>query len=175
MADIQAKVFLENLAVHNSGGMQGRWISLPMDEEELQEIHDAITNNGEDEAFISDFEPYEMHLTTYDVFEINDALETIERLDVSETVALAIMDYLGGLLKALDTLEQENYTVHEDMHDMEDVACEFLEATGFFEKIENSDIRREVEMYFDFESYGSTMETNGTFFDSGDGIIEVFN
>lgn len=48
------KIFISNLKEYNNGKIIGEWVSLPC--EGLEEVLNKISNNGNDELFISDYE-----------------------------------------------------------------------------------------------------------------------
>jgi len=50
------RVYLTNLGAYNRGKLMGKWIDLPMDEDELQEEIDSILEPMDEEYFITDFE-----------------------------------------------------------------------------------------------------------------------
>ena len=75
------KIFLTNLAEYNNGVLQGQWITLPMDSEDLAEVIEQIAPNSE-ECFISDFECDHRDITEYEnITDLNEEAEQIDDLD----------------------------------------------------------------------------------------------
>ena len=61
-----ASIFITDLAAYNAGYLRGEWLDLPCDCEELENVIEKISLNGEHEIFITDYE------TELDGFEIGE-------------------------------------------------------------------------------------------------------
>ena len=69
------KIFISNLKEYNEGQIIGEWVDLPC--EGLEEVLDKISNNGNDELFISDYETdiSGLKVSEYDnILELNDLI-----------------------------------------------------------------------------------------------------
>ena len=76
-------IWVGNLAKYNEGNLSGKWVELPQSEEKLQETINSISNNGQDEIMIFDFE-------------IDESLAYI-RSDVSEYSNISELNLLAQL------------------------------------------------------------------------------
>lgn len=80
----QFSIWIGNVAKYTEGNLDGKWVDLPKSDEELQEIINGISNNGQDEVMIFDFD-------------INENLAYL-RDDISEYSSIEELNTLAQLL-----------------------------------------------------------------------------
>lgn len=160
------KVFITDLAAYNEGNLVGKWVELPKDEDELEEIIREILNEGHcgevlcyhEEWFIADYEaPFRVG-EYEDIYRLNEWAERLEDCREEDDVIRAIFDCAGSVEEGFDILEDGRYRVYEDCNNMADVAWEVVSESGMLGGIPD-----EVARYFDYEAYGQYLETCATF------------
>lgn len=165
------KIFISNLRKYNEGQIIGKWVSLPC--EGLEEVLHKISNNGNDELFISDYETdiSGLKVSEYDnILELNTIAEEIDNLSDDEVIALqAYLEQYNDIEQALEEVRQGNYTIYYDCDDMSDVAYQVVNDCGLLDGVPE-----EVKIYFDYEAYGRDMEINGTFIQIDNSFVELY-
>lgn len=170
----EVRIYIADLEAYNSGNLCGEWVTLPVSDEELQAILDKYSNNGQTDYAIHDSDsPFTIN--EYDnPFKVNEWAQSLEDINEDEAVISAILSNFSGTEEALKVLESGEYAVYWDCDDMGDVAAEYIESTGLL-----SDVPEDVKRYFDYDAYGSDMESEGTFirFTTGKqrGYVEIYN
>lgn len=167
-------IFITNLGKYNEGQLIGEWVSLPVAKEELEKVYTRIGINAEyEEMFISDYETdmnYEVN--EYDnIDELNEMMETIADLDESDIEALdAMMEEGYSFNEALDKVQNGDYSIYYDCHDMEDVAMEIIESCGMLDGVPEN-----IARYFDYKAYGRDLSFEGHFvFNRNDNCIQIY-
>ena len=146
------KIFISNLKEYNNGKIIGEWVSLPC--EGLEEVLNKISNNGNDELFISDYET------------------DISNLKISEDEVIALQAYLeqyNDIEQALEEVRQGNYTIYYDCDDMSDVAYQVVNESGLLDGVPET-----LKGYFDYEAYGRDIDINGTFIQIDNSFVELY-
>lgn len=163
-------IFIANLAKYSAGELVGKWVTLPVEEDELQEVFNSIGcfPNG-DEYFISDCE------CSIDGVEI-DEYGDIERLNTvsGELLALddtdiktvaAIIECTGySLDEAIDCL---NDVIFYEGYKLEDVAYEFVDE-GIW-----GDIPEFIKPYIDYEAIAQQVLSCDDYYETKNGVIYV--
>lgn len=158
------KIFVNTWGNYNENGADGgRWIDLPMDQEELDatlaDIAEAM-GDRDPEFCIHDYES--------DI----DGLEISEMSNIDELNELAqqMEDLADYELEAVAAMLSEGYELEEaiekagdciiwsDCSDMEDVARAYCDETGLLDSIPEN-----LRNYFDFEAFGRDMSFEGQF------------
>lgn len=146
----------------------GKWITLPMDENELTEILEtaAIAMNDNDPAwFVND---YEWEGESFfdvgemdDYYELNELCETISDFDeYDKEKLLAIINATGKNIKeAIDNLD--DYTFYQNMTLIE-VAYKLME--------ECYDLPEIAQTYFDYEAFARDLGCDG-YYETEYGVI----
>lgn len=160
------KVFITNLGKYNEGELIGEWVSLPVDESELEEVLERIGINEEyEEYFITDFETEidGLNVDEYsNIEELNELAEQLESLDEYdlEKVGAIIETHGIDLKEAIENID--DYTYYSGMS-LEDVAYEIVEECYELPEI--------AQRYFDYEAFardlgfdGYTETTNGVIY-----------
>ena len=165
------KIFISNLKEYNNGKIIGEWVSLP--HEGLEEVLNKISNNGNDELFISDYETdiSNLKISEYDdILQLNEIAEEIDNLSDDEVIALqAYLEQYNDIEQALEEVRQGNYTIYYDCDDMSDVAYQIVNESGLLDGVPE-----QVKMYFDYEAYGRDIDIEGTFIQIDNNIIELY-
>ncbi|WP_214796616.1 MULTISPECIES: antirestriction protein ArdA [unclassified Exiguobacterium] len=164
-------IYVTNLAKYNQGISSGKWLELPMDEDELQMELKLIL--GEDEEYaIHDYEaPF--HIGEYEsISRINEIAEEVERSGVDSEVLDAIAGALGSIFDAIETVNNGDYHIWE-AESMEEVARQHYEETGMVREIEEK--LPHLVNHIDYESIGQEMDSVGTYIEFGKKIIQINN
>lgn len=166
------KIFISNLKEYNEGQIIGEWVDLPC--EGLEEVLDKISNNGNYELFISDYETdiSGLKVSEYDnILELNDMTEEIDNLSDDEVIAFQayLEQYTNDLQQALDAVRQGNYRIYYNCDNMEDVAYQVVNDCGLLDGVPE-----EVKIYFDYEAYGRDLDINRTFIQIDNSFVELY-
>lgn len=153
---MEVRVFITNLGKYNEGELVGKWVEMPIDEDELEEVLESIGINAEyEEYFITDYEaPFE--IGEYDSIEsINEKIEAYE--DALEEVGDE--DALQALLDegySLDEIMGYDYCIHYNVNDMSDIAYNYVNECYNVDELPLGD-------YIDYEALGRDMGYEGTY------------
>lgn len=166
------KIFISNLKEYNNGKIIGEWVSLPC--EGLEEVLNKISNNGNDELFISDYETdiSNLKISEYDdILQLNEIAEEIDNLSDDELIAFQayLEQYANNIEQALEEVRQGNYRIYYNCDNMEDVACQAVNESGLLDGVPE-----QVKMYFDYEAYGRDMDINRTFIQIDNSFVELY-
>ena len=166
------KIYVTNLKEYNNGKIIGEWVSLPC--EGLEEVLNKISNNGNDELFISDYETdiSNLKISEYDdILQLNEIAEEIDNLSDDEVIALQayLEQYANNIEQALEEVRQGNYRIYYNRDNMEDVAYQVVNDCGLLDGAPE-----ELKVYFDYEAYGRDLSINGTFTQVDDAFVELF-
>lgn len=165
------KINVTNLKKYNEGALVGEWVSLPC--EGLEEVLNKISNNGNDELFISDYETdiSNLKISEYDdILQLNEIAEEIDNLSDDEVIALqAYLEQYNDIEQALEEVRQGNYTIYYDCDDMSDVAYQVVNESGLLDGVPET-----LKRYFDYEAYGRDMDIEGTFIQIDNSFVELY-
>lgn len=164
------KIFISNLRKYNEGQIIGEWVSLPC--EGLEEVLGKISNNGNDELFISDYETdlSSLKIGEYeDILQLNEIAEEIKGMYDDEIIALQAYLEEYNMEQALEEVRQGNYRIYYNCDNMEDVACQVVNDCGLLDGAPE-----ELKVYFDYEAYGRDLDIEGTFTQVNDAFVELF-
>lgn len=166
------KINVTNLKKYNEGALVGEWVSLPC--EGLEEVLDKISNNGNDELFISDYETdiNGLKISEYeDILQLNEIAEEIEGMYEDELIAFQayLEQYANNMEQALEEVHQGNYRIYYNCDNMEDVACQAVDESGLLDGVPE-----ELKVYFDYEAYGRDLDIEGRFIQVDDAFVELF-
>ncbi len=165
------KIYVTNLRKYNNGKIIGEWVSLPC--EGLEEVLNEISNNGNDELFISDYETdiSNLKISEYDdILQLNEIAEEIDNLSDDEVIALqAYLEQYNDIEQALEEVRQGNYTIYYDCDDMSDVAYQVVNESGLLDGVPET-----LKGYFDYEAYGRDIDINGTFIQIDNSFVELY-
>lgn len=167
------KIYLTNLGKYNEGYLIGEWVTLPVDDDELEEVKKRIgINEHYKEMFITDYESDidGVKVSEYsDIAELNEMVEILECYDDDDKGTLiALMSECGYTInEAIEKSSDVNIFYHCD--NMEDVARVYCKENGFLKSVPNH-----LRNYFDFAAFGSYMSLKGHFvFTNNGNCIEI--
>lgn len=166
------KIYVTNLSKYNEGVLVGEWVSLPC--EDIKEVLDKISNNDNDELFISDYETdiSGLKIGEYeDILQLNEIAEEIEEMREDELIAFQayLEQYANNMEQALEEVRQGNYSIYYNCDNMEDVAYQVVNDCGLLDGVPE-----EVKIYFDYEAYGRDMDINRTFIQIDNSFVELY-
>ncbi|MFR2890386.1 MAG: antirestriction protein ArdA [Clostridium butyricum] len=143
------KVFLESIVAYNNGATKGRWITLPMTEDDLRdEIKDIL--DGDEEYFITDWECEFFSISQYDNISIlNEKAEYLSEKEDYELAELKAICELVDFDEAKDILEKGNYFFIPDVSSETELG-EYVIDEGLF----GIDIPDSLKNYIDYEAIG---------------------
>lgn len=143
------KVFLESIVAYNNGATKGRWITLPMTEDDLRdEIKDIL--DGDEEYFITDWECVFFSISQYDNISIlNEKAEYLSEKEDYELAELKAICELVDFDEAKDILEKGNYFFIPDVSSETELG-EYVIDEGLF----GIDIPDSLKNYIDYEAIG---------------------
>jgi len=151
--DMVMRIYLTNLAKYNEGILKGKWVDLPLDDEDLNSEIKSVLGQDE-EYFITDYEsPFS--LSEYEnIHDLNSLASKLEELDGHDTEKVAyLLEHVG--LDRNEALEQyEDVDFYPNMT-LSDVAEEMVEEGLFGEIPEN------IKPYLDFEKIGRDLSFDG--------------
>lgn len=169
---MEIKIYVANLSAYNEGKLIGEWLTLPLEDEELQEqIEEVIEAGGGEEVAIHDYEAPFSISEYQSITELNKMARRLEDLDeYEEEIVKHIFDYFVDYDEALECIENNEYRTYEECYDMADVAHEVVEEQGVLH-----DAPELLARYFDYEAYGRDLEIEGNFIYCGGGTyLELY-
>ncbi len=162
-------IYINTWKNYNEHGCNnGRWITLPMDNQKLMEVLKSVAesmNDSDPEWFVNDYEWEDEDFFEIDetdnYFYLNEISEEINILDEYDKFKLlaVIEAYTSNIREALDTLD--DYTFYKNMN-MEDVAYEIV--SDCYELSEFS------LKYFDYAAFAIDLSFDG-FYETKFGVI----
>lgn len=163
-------LYISTYHKYNSGYLSGEWVELPLDEEKLQETLDRIKGlhpaESEAEFMIQDYETdLNIKIEECDnIHELNELAEKTENWtdEQKEVFGCLVSDWQADFEEALEKVEDNDYFFIEANNDTE-LAENYIEATGGIELLP----REVLEIYFDFEAYGSELSYGFTQTENG--------
>lgn len=155
------EAYITNLGKYNEGELVGKWISLPISEEELEQVLQEIGINEEyEEYFFTDYDcEVSLNLGEYESIEhLNELAEKLES-DVIKAVS-----ELYGIEWAMETNE-DDWIIHSDIHTDYDLGYYIIEESGCYNTSELGNLGN----YIDYEAYGRDvrLEAEGGFTSMG--------
>lgn len=174
MAEI--RIFLTNLAEYNEGELIGEWVDLPVDDD-FEEVFDRIgigdpAEGKSEEWFITDYESDidGLEIGEYeDIRNLNEFAELIENFTDTETEVLgAILSdgIAGDLIEAAYDVRSGDWHFYHGAKDMGDVAYQLIDEWVY-------EVNDFVRDYFDYDEFGKTLDSEGTFIGTKSGIVEI--
>ena len=151
------EAFITNLGKYNEGELIGKWISLPISEEELEQVLQEIGINEEyEEYFFTDYDcEVSLNLGEYESIEhLNELAEKLES-DVIKAVA-----ELYGIEEAMET-DENDWIIYFNIHTDYDLGYYIIEERGGYDTSELGNLSN----YIDYEAFGRDvrLESEGGF------------
>jgi antirestriction protein len=147
------RIYLTNLAQYNQCKLVGKWLDLPLDEENLiQELHEILGND--EEYFITDYEaPFK--IDEYEnPFELNELVWKLEKLDEYDHQKIFYLLEVIGCTREEALEKYEDVIFYSDMT-LEDVASELVEEGVF------GDLTNNIKGYIDYEKLARDLSIDG--------------
>lgn len=172
-------VFITDLAAYNAGYLIGRWVTLPLDSDVLQQTLTAILAEGSavcgdslhEEYFLTDWEwdDYKfMSIGEYsNVFELNEQLEPLEFKSDYELKAISFLLSEGIVSDMDEAIEKADEVIIHKNQRMDDVAYELLSDCYGIDKLPSI-----ISNHIDYESIGRELEMDGRYYEVGNDIYE---
>ena len=150
---MEVRIFLTNLAQYNSGDLVGKWVDLPLLEEDLeQEIKNVL--GDDEEYFITDYEaPF--RIEEYEnLKELNEFAEEFSKLSEHDQHKVAYLIESIGYSNNDSLLHYEDVILYKNMR-LEEVAEELVEE-GIFGNIADN-----IKCYLDYERIAQDLSVDG--------------
>ena len=158
------KVFITNLGKYNEGELIGEWVSLPVDESELEEVLERIGINEEyEEYFITDYETEfdGLKVDEYsNIEELNELAEQLESLDeyALEKVGAIVEAYGADLKEAIENIDDYTYYSGKTLEDLA------------YEYVEEMNLPEFAQRYFDYKAFARDLGFDG-YTETENGVI----
>lgn len=160
-------IWIGNLANYAGGELVGEWIDMTKDLDYIMAVFNEITNGGEDEYFIADYDSEFPGIRIGEYENIKSVKATADRLaelsekfgdDLQDAIeAASIMTSSTG--EMLDYLENHDFYFFDDCDNMAEVAQQVVEIGGYLD-----DMPEFAQRYFDYEAFGRDLDIEGHFF-----------
>lgn len=166
------RIYLTNMCKYNEGYLIGEWVTLPVDDEELEEVKKRIgINKNYEEWFITDYE------------------SDIDGVEISEYTSVEKLNAIAAMLEDLDECEQEivsalltdGYTMEEAL-DKKDDCCVWFDCDDMTDLAERvcedlnllDGIPENLRYYFDYAAYGRDLMCEGQYiFTNSGNCVEI--
>ncbi len=151
------KIFITNLGRYNEGYLIGKWVKLPVSEDKLCEVLEAIgINEYYEEYFITDYENEiagigDVVSEFSSIQALNELAQRLEDLSEADTEKLeAVLEYEAcrSVTDIMDIIDQlDEFDLLSDIDDDEGLGYYYAEVGCI-------NIPESILPYFDFTSYG---------------------
>jgi antirestriction protein len=157
---MEIKGYITNLGKYAEGELVGKWITFPIDDEEVEQALEEIGINEQyEEYFFTDWDcDFEHSFGEYESIEdINEIAEQIEEWD--EDTFNAACENWG--VKYVIGEDPDNYILYSDINDDYDLGYYWAVDSGCYDLSSMGSLSN----YFDYESFGRDIrfETDGGF------------
>jgi len=167
------RVFITDLAAYNNMELNGKWVELGIDEEELNQTIKEILEWGEkvckdgsihEEYFLTDWEGEEFfQIEEYtNVFKLNEEVARFEGLNLDDSSKKCVSFLLSNnIVSNLDeALEKyEDCLIYQDMGFL-DLSYQIIE-----EQYNLDELPQFVSNYFDYEKFARDLELEGFYYE----------
>jgi len=161
----EVRIYLTNLAQYTAGHLVGKWLNLPLDEEELAEALKEVLGSDE-EYFITDYEADFKIGEFENLSELNAFVKSLSELDEHDQEKVIYL-INWNCLKRPDALEGYEDVIYYEGMSLEEVAEDLVEE-GMLGSLSDK-----VKGYLDFEKIARDLSfdgyhetTKGTFWSS---------
>lgn len=171
------KVFITNLGKYNEGELVGKWVELPVYDDELAEILDEIQICHDDvkyynsvgapyeEIFITDYEcddipdlKIDEHASIDTLNELEEDLESLSEEDI-DAINIIVNEAGYTVEEAMDIVNANEYLIYYECYNMTDVAYAIIEENGTLNNVPEI-----LSRYFDYEAFGRDLKLEGNFY-----------
>lgn len=165
MQDFYINVFIENYQIFTQGGMEGKWISLPIDKKNLKQVLESIgVKDGK--YILTDIDtniyklPNEYNIENCSIEFLTEILDILGEMEKEKVRAYLKSDMLlKEILENSENLEliPVKDHIHKFGNNFEKIGISIIdEQFGGIDKID----RKILELFFDYESYGQAQNDN---------------
>jgi hypothetical protein len=133
------RIYITDLAAYNQGHLVGKWITLPLPEEDLEALQHEVLNlgaslchdNEHEELFITDYEwegfPLESVEEYSSITELNEHLDSLKDTNREERKAIAFLLAEGLAIDLEDAQHKsEDVIIHHEQN-MEELAYDLIQ------------------------------------------------
>ena len=163
-------LYIANLGKYNEGELVGKWISLPITDEEFKAVLKEIKIDGirYEEYAIHDYECEFMNVDEYDdIDKLNELAETLEGMNESDENKLKAIIEFGYYQTAAEAIENlDDFNLLEEVTNDEILGYYYFDELGLEEQLGN------LVYYFDYEKYGRDIRLESVGFFSTYGWLE---
>jgi len=160
------RIWLGHLGAYNSGYLIGRWVDLPKDNEEMQEIYDELMSQAARKGEHGDeFDVFDLEVNIHGVYkdlsrlglrELNDLAQRLEEMKDYEVEALSlVMQVLDTVPEAIQAIDEGKCLILSDVENLEDLGRRHVEEFNSLE------IPEALEFYINYEAYGRQLDLTG--------------
>lgn len=154
------RVYVADLGKYNEGDLVGDWVELPVDDvdETLREI--IYYDPQERDHALHDWEDIPFPINEYmSLHQVNEMAEAVANFSKEELEVLEVIcdDGIADFEGAVEMVKNSEYRIYWDCKDMSDVARIIIEEQGVLKCLPES-----YQGYFDYESYGDTLQHSNT-------------
>ena len=155
------KVWLGSLAAYNSGTLSGRWVTLPLEPEELnEEIDDILKVGGGEEIDVFDLDcsidGIYSDISQLGLNKLNAVAQRFENLKEYQRDNFAIIiQVTDSIEEAFKVLEEERALILSNVEDEADLSIEHISEFSSLE------IPKEIEPFFDHTAHGRYLTHSG--------------
>ena len=152
------KIYITNLGKYNEGYLIGKWVKLPVADDVLDRVLEAIgIDEYYEEYFITDYETEIVGVGNSigeysSLTELNRLAERLESLDEDDEDKLeAVLEYTScrGVRELLELIDElDSFELLTDVNDDEDLGYYYADECCCI------DIPEHIRTYFDYEAYG---------------------
>jgi len=172
------KVYLTDLEAYNNGALVGKWIELPMSEDELnQELKEVLeqgkqTVNGynHEEYFITDYEWEDISIFEVgeysSLIKLNEQIEQLQELNQEQLKAVEFLldeQLVKDMAEAIEKVD--DVIIYQDQS-MCDIAYNLIE-----ECYSTDNIPSIISHHIDYKAIGDDLLLDGSYFVGNDGDI----
>ena len=172
------KIYLTDLEAYNNGALVGKWIELPMSQDELsQELKEvleqgkqAVNGYNHEEYFITDYEWEDVSI--FEVGEyanltnLNEQVEQLEELNQEQQKAVQFLldeQLVKDMAEAIEKVD--DVIIYQDQS-MSDIAYNLIEECYNIDNIPSI-----ISNHIDYKAIGDDLLLDGSYFVGNDGDI----
>lgn len=164
------EAYVTNLGKYNEGELVGKWIELPIGEEDFEEVLKEIGVDGEKygEYFFTDYNYNDIQNLNFGEYEniedLNEIAENLESLRDYELDVFNAITQCFGVDYALE-FNIDDYNLYTDINDEEELGRYYIDEFYGYELDKLGNLSR----YIDYEAFGRDIAINadGGFTDYG--------
>ena len=173
------KVFLTDLHAYNAGFLIGRWIQLPLTDEELSQAITEVFTEGEEatgeqnheEYFLTDYEWQSTHVFEVheyaNLHDLNKDIEALEALEPTDIPKVAFLLEEGISSKIEYAMEKiDDIIIYEDCN-MTEIAEQYID-----DYVDLNGYQPIIVNHIDYEGMGRDLELDGSYYHVGSDIYQ---